>query len=531
MGVVEDSSRPRAGHALKDWFPGLLLAAVAVGLYLGGLRNPFVYDDLNTVVQNPSIRHLRDIRAVLRFDLFRPLVNLSFAVDHALWGLNPLGFHLTNVMLHALSVVLVLVLLSRLVQDCRVPGRGAWQIDAGPARLIPLIAAALFAVHPMMTESVAYVTGRSDVLSGTFFLLAFLLMRRGLVSGRVRWMALSLVPFILALASKEVSIMFPFVVVAYAHLILRPSGPESRRWLLRLHLPLIGAVLLVGAARVVVLLAVEHPFSPQSLALMLGYLRLECVVVWTYVRLLVLPWHQSIAHNVSGLVSLSALGAIALGATCVLAYRVRTRAPLLSFGVAWFLLLLVPSSSVIPLQHPVAEHRVYLASIGLFLIAATLFARLVQGLRGRPVGLLVGLSAAGLVALGGLAFLTVSRTVVWADPVALWREAATTAPRWDTYTALGNALREAGDCQGALIAYRIASQIDPGRLLPVAASWLCLTTLGKTAEAQAVVQRILRVDPQLQRLCREVHVLAPQIVSVQSCVERLRPYFGPASGG
>jgi hypothetical protein len=531
MGVVEDSSRPSAGHALADWSAGLLLAVAAVGLYLGGLRNPFVYDDFSTVVQNPSIRQLGDIRAVLWFGRARPLVNLSYAVDHAFWGLNPLGFHLTNVLLHALSVVLVFVLLRHLVQDCRVHGRGTWQLDAGPARLIPLIVAALFAVHPMMTESVGYVSGRSDVLSGTFFLLAVLLMRRGLVSGRVRWVALSLVPFILAVASKEVAIMFPFVVLAYAHLILRPSGPESRRWLLRLHLPLIGAAVLVGAARVVLLLAVEHPFSSQSLGLMLGYLRLQCVAVWMYVRLLVWPWHQSIAHNVSGLVSLSALGAIALLATCVLAYRARARAPLISFGIAWFLLLLAPSSSVVPLQHPVAEHRVYLASIGLFLIAATLFARLVQGLRGRPVGLLVGLSAAGLVALGGLAFLTVSRTVVWADPVALWREAATTAPRWDTYTALGNALRDARDCESALVAYRIASQIDPGRLLPVAASWLCLTTLGKTAEAQAVVQRILRVDPQLTRLCGEVHVLAPHIVSVQSCVERLRPHFRPAPGG
>jgi hypothetical protein len=153
------------------------LGAVAAYVYTGGLRTPFVYDDLNTVVKNPSIRDLSDMGAVLRYDLFRPFVNLTFAIDHALWGPEPYGFHLTNIVLHALNAAMVFVLLSCLVQDCLAPGRSAWRIDAGPARLIPLVGAALFAVHPMMTESVAYVSGRSDVLSGIFSLIAFLLMR------------------------------------------------------------------------------------------------------------------------------------------------------------------------------------------------------------------------------------------------------------------------------------------------------------------------------------------------------------------
>jgi hypothetical protein len=525
---VTARNRPPSPHrrGIEDWFPALLLAAVAVWVYAGGVRSPFIYDDLNTVVKNASIADPGDILGVLRYDAFRPLVNLSFAVDHAFWGLNPLGFHLSNVALHALNVALVFILLSRLTEDCAAPGRSAWPIDGRAAGLIPLVGAALFAVHPMMTESVAYVTGRSDVLSGTFFLIAFLLMRHGLVSGRRRWIALSLLTFILALASKEVAVMFPFVVLAYDRLILRPSGPDGRRRLLRLHLPLIGAVLLLGAARVVFYLVVEHPFSRESLRLMLLYQRLEFAVVWTYVRLLLVPWRQSIAHNVSGLVSLSVLGAISLAAVCILAYRMRVRAPLLSFGVAWFLLLLVPTSSILPLDHPVAEHRVYLASLGIFLLAGSLFAWLEQGLRQRPVVLRLGLSLAGILVLLGLASLTMSRMAVWASPVALWREAAATAPRWDTFMALGNALRDADDCPHALIAYRIASQLAPQRLLPLGASLICLTTLGRTAEAQAVIQRVRQVDPKLERICAEAHALAPRALSVQSCVERLRPHFG-----
>jgi protein O-mannosyl-transferase len=516
---------------MEELAPGLLVAALSVSIYLGALRNPFVYDDRITIVENPSIRHLGDIRFVLRFDLFRPLVNLSFAVDHALWDLDPVGYHLTNILLHALNVVVVFTLLWSIVQDCCVRLQGAWEVRQGSARLIAVVAAALFAVHPMMTESVGYVSGRSDVLAGTLFLLALLAMRTGLVRARARWIAVSLVLFVLALLSKEVAIMFPFLVLAYDRLILRGSALERRQRLLRLHLPLISTVTLIGLARVTIFLVVENVFSAESVVRMFRYLTLQFEVIWKYVRLLMLPVRQSIAHNVTGFVVVSVLGAFALGLSCVLAYRARRGAPLLSFGVAWFLLLLVPTSSVLPLQYPMAEHRVYLASIGLFLVAATAFARLVQGLRDRPFRPRVLLYAASLVVLGGLAGLTVSRNVVWANPVALWRDAVIKAPRWDTYMAFGNALRDAGNCEAALVAYDQARRLEPDRLLPLAARWACLVMLGKDEDAIKVVRHIHRVDPEFARLCQEARALAPHIISMQTCVVEFRAAFGPRPSG
>jgi len=168
----------------------------------------------------------------------------------------------------------------------------------------------------MMTEAVGYVSGRSDVLAATFFLSAFLLMRTGLVTGRVRWVALSLLPLALALASKEVSVMFPFVVLAYDRLILRRSGAEFRRDLRRVHLPLIGTVLFLGAARVMVFVLVENASARDAPARALAYLTVQFGAVWKYVGLLVLPLHQSIAHSGSGRMA-QVLGAIALGATCL----------------------------------------------------------------------------------------------------------------------------------------------------------------------------------------------------------------------
>src|SRR5262245_16464759 len=445
MDAPAESRRHRPCPGVREALAGVALAALSASLYLGALHNPFVYDDRLTVVDNGSIRHLGNMHVVLLFDRFRPLVNLSFAVDYAFWGLNPAGFRLTNVGLHALNVVLVFALLSRIVGDCRTSMDAAWGISPGASRLIPLIASALFAVHPMMTEAVGYISGRSDVLAGTFFLLTFLLMRKGLVSGRPRWIALALVPLILGLASKEVSAMLPFVLLAYDRLVLRRRGLEGRRRLLRFHLPLIGGVILIGLTRLLIFVNVEHGLASEALGRAVGYVCLQFEAVWKYVQLLMLPFHRSIAHNVTGSTSLAVLGAVSLVITCLLAFRVRERGPLLSFGVAWFLLLMVPSSSVVPLQSPMAEHRVYLASIGLFLAVSSFFARLAEGLRDRPVGRRI-LYAAGVLVVAALATMTVARNAVWSDPVALWREATFTAPRWDTYTGLGHALRDAGDC-------------------------------------------------------------------------------------
>jgi hypothetical protein len=505
--------------------PGALLGALSAVLYARALRIPFVYDDRITVLDNPSIQHLGQVGAILHFTVFRPLVNLSFAVDHALWGLDPAGYHLTNVGLHALNVLLLWALLVRVVADMASGAGTGLARNSGASPLAAIVSTALFAVHPMMTEAVVYVTGRSDVLCGTFFLLALLLMREGLRTERASRIALSLTAFVLALAAKEVAVAFPFVTLAYDRLIIRPARAASRRRLLRLHLPLIGAVVLLGALRLLVFLEAERSGGAPAPARMFKYLWSQFEAVWMYAGLLIWPLHQSIAHNTSGRFALSLLGLGALVASCVLAYCCRRWAPLECFGVTWYWLLLMPSSSLVPLQYAIAEHRVYLASIGPFIIAGALFARLAFWLRRRSAGLDRALYGSAVLVMAGLAALTVTRITIWANPVALWREAAVTAPRWDTYTALGNALRDAGDCTGALAAYNVAARIAPDRLLPMVAGWVCLVAMGRQTDAEAVVQRLRAVDPQLERICGEIHALAPHMVSVQACRSQLRQEF------
>ncbi len=145
-------------------------------VYLNALDNPFVYDDHHTVVENPSIDDVSEVRAIVLGDMTRPVVNFSYALDRAIWGASHSAIHVTNVLLHMLNVVL----LFRLACGRSRTGRPAGgELIAGlRAAVVAIATAAAFGLHPMMTEAVGYISGRSEVLCATFFMLALLAGRR-----------------------------------------------------------------------------------------------------------------------------------------------------------------------------------------------------------------------------------------------------------------------------------------------------------------------------------------------------------------
>src|SRR5207249_190081 len=124
---------------------------------------------------------------------------------------GPFGFHLTNVLLHMANVVLLFVLAHRLAED-RLRRKST---TAPNPDVVALTAAVLFAVHPMMTEAVGYISGRSEVLCGTFFLVAFLYARGWMLGGPKSWWLLTVALWVAAVASKEIGVVLPFVLLAY----------------------------------------------------------------------------------------------------------------------------------------------------------------------------------------------------------------------------------------------------------------------------------------------------------------------------
>jgi len=493
-----------------------------------------------------------------------------------------------RVLLHVVNVVLFFELARRLFGD-----RAAQpQAVASPTHplVAPFVAAALFAVHPMMTEAVGYISARSEVLCATFFLLAVLSARRWMLGGPAAWWWLTAGLWVAALLSKEIAVMLPFVLFGYDRWILGGTPVERQRRRQKLLVPFAAIAIAAGLVRGAVFIFLEHP-GEQLLNWPRAYGQLTVLV--RYVALLVLPRGQAVFHDVVSPKSLfdapALLGLLAIILLIGLAGRLRRSFGVASLGAVWFLLLLVPSSLLVAMNQGdgMSEHRVYLASCGLFMAAGAGVAWLIAHLSGsgRALTWLAG-AAVGLELLS-LAGATVLRNAVWADPVALWREASDQAPEsWIPRTALGEALHEAGRHQEAIATYKIAVRLRPDEPFGYLKLGMCLAELRRFDEATQTFQELqlrvpgstmvpigrgvvammagkadiarvhfrdaIRMDPrdvmarqwqamleeviannpaEALRLCTEVQKIAPATLGNDACIARNRARIAGTNGG
>jgi hypothetical protein len=490
--------------------PGAVFAALIflpTLVYLNALDNPFVYDDGATVVTNPSLQDSSNLAYVLVYERFRPLVNLSYALDHGLWGLRPFGYHLTNLVLHIVNVLLFFSVVQHIQRD-RGTGDshpdGSWKTLAPPA-----FVAAIFAVHPMMTEAVGYVSGRAEVLCATFFLAAWLWLRRAIVEDRKLLLIPALLLWCLALASKEVAVMLPAVAILYDFILLEPERRRESKRLFWLHLPFLTLVAVMGVVRASAYLGSEASFEPTAFY---RYFLTELVVIWRYIGLLLLPVHQSVVHSVREMTHVGTaviLAGVGLMAVVSLAWRFRRQWPLAALGAFWFLLLLLPTT-ILPLRELMAEHRVYLASCGFFLLVGELLqgaARWIQFAEGSRDSTPATVSAIAIV--GVLSVATMARNAVWDDPVSLWRDAAAKAPDVNApHYQLGNVLRENGDCNEAIPHYRRAIELVPEHWNAWNNLGICLASLGRHDEARITFEKAIELQPTYARGYNNLGTLA-----------------------
>lgn len=463
------------------------LALLAGLVYLNALHNPFVYDDYHTIVANTSIQDITNLRAIVLHDVTRPIVNFSYAVDRAIWGSRPLGFHVTNVLLHMINVMLLFRLAWRLAGN-----RG------GPPEVAAVACAALFALHPMMTEAVGYISGRSEVLCTTWFLLGLLSGRRWIRGDGAKWAILTVALWCGAVATKETAAMFPFVLFA-CDWAAQGSEAGRRGRFMRLYVPLMAAAVAAGIIRLLVL-RFEYP---GRVSIHWRYILLELDVLRRYVWLLVRPVGQSLFHEVVAVNSpfepraLFAIGMAAL--MLAVAWTLRHVERVASFGILWFLLAMVPSAALAVLDQgePMAEHRVYLASGGFFLAAGVGMGRLDAWLAriGARTGWL-GRAALALV-LFSFSAETLLRNAVWADPVTLWQESVDLAPNHNRpRLLLGEALQDAGRREDAIVQYRTAVRLRPTDVDGYLKLSVLLAEMGRFEEARQFLRQALTVDPQ-----------------------------------
>lgn len=453
--------------------------ALAVGLaWQNGLHGEFVYDDKVEVVGNRTLRFLEEWRTLLAYNWSRALLVLSFALNYAWAGLDPWPYHVVNVGLQAANAGLAMLLGAELG---RARGLGH------PLRFGAL-SAALWALHPLATESVTYISSRSELLCGFFGLLGGWAWLRWRLDGGMHRFALALGATGLAMFSKEVAVTFPVAYLLLEWLGVRGGRLREVRWVA--YLPWVAALGAFFAFRVQLYgdiighTPVQRPPGQQLLT--------QAEVLWRYVGLWAWPQGQSVFHDhaVTGLTlrsGLAAAGWVVVVGAALLGAR---RAPVLALGGLWFLLILAPSSSVLPLKETMAEHRAYLALLGLCWMAAWGLERLPR----LPRALVwVGL-------LGACVGLTRTRNAVWATEVGVWEEATrlnpASAPAW---YALGDAYRVAQRPADAARCYAQAVELDPGFADARNNLGLALAQSGDPEAAEATWRELLRRTPSFCR--------------------------------
>lgn len=440
---------------------GVVACALPPLVYYWGLDNPFVFDDRDTVLLNPSLVDPRDFLAALLHNSARPAVNFSYAIDRALWGISSFGFHVTNLLLHLVVVGLFYGWCTRALADGFRTGAdentsGA-RSDADEAPKIEwpaFLAAAVFALHPLMAAATGYVSARSELLAalGTFAALVF--ARRAIVSSNIT-AAIGAAAFVLlAVQSSASAAAVPLLILVYDAWVLRQPGWRGRA--ARIYLPATAAVAVLVARRIPAVLAAERVPARSLIENLLS----ESIVVWRYLWLLAGSTGYALVHQVRWVTTpFDPVGVVALAllaACAAAAIYARRSMPLLAFGVVWFLAVLAPTSSVVPVRDGMAEHRAYLASAGLLLAAASLAPRSFRGRRAA--------AAVAVVMLMVLGWRTYQRNQVWADPAALWQESIRRSPgAWQAHLGYARLFAEIDRCDRARAEFETVLRLYPNQ--------------------------------------------------------------------
>jgi len=434
----------------------LLLAAAALAAFGASLGSGFHFDDY-AIFDGASLASASRWSAAFSLRQTRPLTYLSFCLNRALGGGDPLGYHLVNLALHLAAALLAYECLSRLMDR-----RAAW------------LAAAVFAAHPIQAEAVDYIWARAIVLAAVFVFAALLAW----IAGRP-WLTGAL--FALALLSKEECVAFPLALwLVEARLIPKPASVRRfRPWA-----PLAAMLALSFAAGLrTVYAAATTPGSqagPQAGITPARYLLAQGAVLWRYLRLFAVPYGFTVDPEVQvPPVWLSVAAWLAVAAGLAAAWRWRRD---LAVWLAVALLFLLPSSSIFPAADLAADRRMYLPVLPMAAAAAILLSRF-----GRRL-----LPAIAAPLMTAVVLLSIGRTQVWGSDESLWREAVRRAP--DKVRPRIQLSRSVGTGE-ALALLEEARRIAPEDPAVAAETGRVLLAAGRAGEALAQFGRALALAP------------------------------------
>ena len=551
-----------------------ILSCAAFAVYANSFLGPFFFDDVPSIADNPTIRHLWAIGQVLcppssdgRTVAGRPIVNLSLAVNYALGGTGVAGYHALNLAIHVLAGLTLFGMVRRsylswrTMSARRFPAGGAVRTpgnDALRAAIFALAVALLWTLHPLQTESVSYVVQRAESLMGLFYLLTLYCfirysaerppntepVRRSSLqaseggaseggedkmgAGKV-WAVLSVLSCLLGMATKEVMVSAPITVFLYDRTFVSGTFREAWRRRKGVHLGLAGTWLLLG------FLIVNAGERGGSVGFGHGvsgwhYALTQCRAIVLYLKLslwphpLVFDYGTTVASSLAGVWPQALLLAGLLAGT---AWSLIHR-PLVGFIGAWFFLILAPTSSIVPLPwQTIAEHRMYLPLAAIMTLAVLGILRLPA----RASLIVIMALAAGL---GGM---TARRNRDYRSEAAIWADAVAKLPdNSRAHYNLGVVLDRSHEPTAAMALYEEALRLEPGYAEAHNNLAVLLAGIpGRIPEALAHYEEALRLKPDyaethnnLANALAEIPGRMPEAIAQYEEALRLMPDYAEA---
>ena len=422
----------------------ILIIVLGLLIYANSLSNKFIWDDYLLIKDNLYIEQVANFPRLFTTTitagageergLYRPLQMVTYLFNYALWGLNPGGYHLTNILLQILASVAVYYLIKLLFND----------------GLIAILTALFFLVHPIHTEAVAYVSGRADILAGIFLLFSLIFYIKTLHSKKIGHYFILSILYLSALLSKEASLIFPLILLLYHY-----SFKEKIRWV-KFSL-ILGFTVFYIFLRTVIF----KNFLPSLILLGDPLQRIPgfFAAIAKYISLLFLPFdlHMEYGKQLFGWHDPRVIAGLIVTVTLIIiAFFKRQTNKIASFSIFWFFLNLLPYSNLYGINAYMAEHWLYLGSIGFFLVLSCYLCFLFRQKNLKLIGITLGLALFIFYA-----WLTVRQNFYWHDNITFFERNLKYNPESaKLYYNLGLSYDDDGRKLDAIEAYKKALLIN-----------------------------------------------------------------------
>ncbi len=446
----------------------LLIAAAGFVVYINALSNDFVFDDDSVVLGDPSITDISNIpryftgqegfhKVIGRY--YRPVVSASYAIDYVLWDLKPFGFHLTNIIIHVINSLLFFKLLLLMF--------GIESVKTQESRLYAVIFGGLiFAVHPIHTEAVTWVSGRTDSLSFTFFIASFIYYLKYSKEQKSLNFFMVIFFFALSLLAKEMAITLPAVILLYDIALNKGLSKKLIRGKLLIYVSLAAVSVLYLFLRWLILKDIPQResyfyfYGKDTLTAILTMLQ----TMPLYFRLMVVPvdliYHYNgylpYQNSFSSVYIITAIIFILIMITA--AIYLFKKLPLVSYSILFFLITLLPVINILPTMNFMAERFLYIPSAALSFVIAVLVSKFYSD------KLKSALVFTVVVVIIAFSYLTFARNMDWKDNNTLFLSAE---GKQGTilYVNIGNIYANRQEYDKAEILYRKAIDLKGETLL------------------------------------------------------------------